>query len=108
MAIFIEESDYNFLLSSEQFCINIDKYADMLDIDPDTVTEYKTSNQLLLYVFNNAGKYPSYAENFMRYQTRKMRMDMTELKEACRSSNNYNTTIGKELGIEEMAFTFGY
>ncbi len=107
MAIFIEESDYNFLLSSEQFCIHIDKYADILGIDPDAVTEYKTSNELLLYVFHNAGKYPSYAENFLHYQTRKMRMDMAELTDACRNSDKYNTRIGKELGIEEMAFATG-
>jgi hypothetical protein len=104
----IRESDYNFLLSSEQFCNTINKYSSVLDVNEDDLHAYQEDNRLLIYVFHNAGKYPSYAESFLRYKTQKMRSSYMLLASACRNSYNYNLSIGKELGLEATAEIFSY
>jgi hypothetical protein len=108
MAIMIRESDYNFIVSSDNFCNNIDKYSSVLNVNPVFLTAYKEENQLLIYVFNNAGKYSSYAESFIQYKTQKMRPSFAELATACKNSSNYNMTIGEELGLEIPVYAFGY
>jgi len=99
MPLFIEKEEYEFFLRSVKFCDQIDKYAAMLGLDPIEVDNYKNENELFNYVFAHKAAYGSLAESFMRYKICNMQMQYSDLAWQCKSSRNYTTKIGDELGI---------
>jgi hypothetical protein len=99
MPIFIEKDEYEFFLRSAKFCEKIDKYSALLGLDELEVSSYKNENDLFNYVFANKASYGTLAESFMIYKIGNMQELFCDLVSKCRSSRNYTSRIGADLGI---------
>ena len=99
MPIFIEKDEYEFFLRSAKFCEKIDIYSTLLGLEAAEVSSYKNENDLFNYVFAHKASYGSLAESFMRYKMDNMQELFCDLVCKCKSSRNYTSRIGAELGI---------
>ncbi|MFN8287687.1 MAG: hypothetical protein U0V74_13075 [Chitinophagales bacterium] len=106
MALEIEPQDYQFLLCSIKFCNHIDEYKSILNLDFNTVEEFKNDHEILIHVFDNAQRFASCAESFVRFQVGNIREHFINLSEDCKRSRHYTIEIGVKLGIEPYAFHY--
>ncbi len=106
MALQIEPRDYRFLLCSMKFCNNIDEYKTILQLDYNQVEEFKNDHEILIHVFDNAQRFASCAESFVRFQVGNIREHFINLSEDCKRSRYYTPEIGAIPGIEPNAYAF--
>jgi hypothetical protein len=100
----LESDNRKFLLQSVKLNRAIDKYKQLLGLDPSEVALFKNDVELFLYV---SGRYRSFAESFILYNIDTMRQRLLRMIICCTRSKNYTTQIGEELGIETPLHSCG-